>query len=128
MNYFPLQIIVSLFVLLVVTRLFKKYRDNTLLIWEFLGWLGIWAVILVAFWLPQTASYLASIFGIGRGVDLALYLAILLIFYLIFRLYLKLDRQQYEITKLVRYLTLLREELIEKYSPPEDKKENQEHG
>ncbi|MFA6304868.1 MAG: DUF2304 family protein [Patescibacteria group bacterium] len=106
MIYLPLQIIVSLFVLLVVFRLFKKFQDNTLKISEFLGWLMIWLVVLTVFWLPQTTSYLARWFGIGRGVDLAIYSAVLILFYLIFRLYLKLDRQQRQITKIIRHLAL----------------------
>lgn len=124
MNYFPLQIIVSVFVIFVVFRLFRKYRDNTLTISEFITWLFIWAALLIGFWLPETASYLAAIFGIGRGVDLAIYSAIIIIFYLIFRLYLKHDRQQKEITKLTRYLALLREELLQCLIENEDKKEN----
>jgi hypothetical protein len=38
--------------------------------------------------------------------DLAVYLAVLAIFYLIFRVYLKIDKQQKEITKIIRQLAL----------------------
>jgi len=106
MIYLPLQIIVSLFVIFVVFRLTKKFKDNILKTSEFVGWLVIWLIVLVVFWIPQTTSYLAAIFGIGRGVDLAIYVAVLIIFYLIFRLYLKIDKQQKEITKIVRHLAL----------------------
>ena len=114
MNYLPLQIIVTLFVFLVVFRQLKKYRDNTLKIGEFLSWLLLWAAVLVAFWMPQSTSYVADVFGIGRGVDLAIYAAVLMIFYLIFRVYLKLDRQQKEITKIIRHLALDEENNQEK--------------
>ncbi|MCX6785504.1 MAG: DUF2304 family protein [Candidatus Komeilibacteria bacterium] len=110
MNYLPLQIIVSLFVLLVIFRLSRKFKDSILKTSEFIGWLVIWAVVLVAFWLPNTASYLALLVGIGRGVDLAVYSAILIIFYLIFRLYLKHDKQQQQITKIIRHLALKEED------------------
>ena len=106
MNYLPLQIIVSLFVLLIVFRLTKKYKDSSLKVSEFTGWLVIWTIVLIVFWLPQTTSYLAFFLGIGRGVDLAVYVAILITFYLIFRLYLKAHKHQKEITKLVRYLSI----------------------
>jgi len=106
MYYLPLQIIITLFVLIVVFRLTKKYKENILKTSEFIGWLIIWIIVVVVFWLPQTTSYLAFLLGIGRGVDLAVYLAIILIFYLIFRVYLKIDKQQKEITKIVRYLAL----------------------
>ena len=106
MNYLPLQIIVSVFVLLVVFRLSRKFKEGAIKTSEFVGWLLIWIIALVVFWLPQTTSYLAGLFGIGRGVDLALYLAVLTLFYLIFRLYLKLDKQQKDLTKIVRHISL----------------------
>lgn len=106
MNYLPLQIIISLFVFIVIFRLTKKYKDRTFKSAEFFGWLIIWLIVLIVFWLPQTTSYLAIYLGIGRGVDLAVYLSVILIFYLIFRLYLKIDKQQKEITKIIRHLAL----------------------
>lgn len=106
MTYLPLQIIVTVFVVLVVFRLTKKYKDNILKTSELAGWLIIWIIVIVVFWLPQTTSYLARLLGIGRGVDLAVYSAVLMVFYLIFRVYLKLDKQQKEITKIIRHLAL----------------------
>ncbi len=108
MNYLPLQIIVTLFILLVAGRVIKKFKDRLLKPSELAGWLMLWLGVLTVFWLPQTTSYLASLLGIGRGVDLAIYLALLLLFYLILRLYLKLDKQQQEITKIVRHLALIK--------------------
>jgi small membrane protein len=110
MIYLPLQIIVSLFIVFVVYRLLKRYKDGSLKMSEFIGWLLIWLAVLVVFWLPQTTSYLANLVGIGRGVDLAVYLSILLVFYLNFRLYLRIDNQNKEITKIVRHLALHEEE------------------
>ena len=97
MNYLPLQIIVTVFSLLVIYRLIKKFKDKTLKIGEFITWFLIWLGVLVVFWVPQTTSYFAFFLGIGRGVDLAVYVAVLLIFYLIFRLYLKADKQIKEV-------------------------------
>ena len=106
MTYLPLQIIITLFVVIVVFRLTKKYKESILKTSEFIGWLIIWVIVVVVFWLPQTTSYLAALLGIGRGVDLAVYLSVILLFYLIFRLYLKIDRQQKDITKIIRHLAL----------------------
>lgn len=106
MSYLPLQIIVTLFVAFVVFRLWKRFQEKVLAISELLGWLAIWLLILGVVWLPQTTSYLAFILGVGRGVDLAIYLALVLLFYLNFKMYLRIDKQQQEITKIVRYLSL----------------------
>ena len=110
MTYLPLQIIVSLFVMLIVFRLKKKFKDNSLKTSEFIAWLVLWLMVLVVFWLPQTTSYIAGIFGIGRGADLAIYVSALILFYLVFKLYLKIDKQQREITKIVRHLALSEDE------------------
>jgi small membrane protein len=106
MAYLPLQIIVTLSVVVVVWRLVNKFKENNLKLSEFIGWLVIWLLVVIVFWLPQTASYFARLFGIGRGVDLAVYVAILMLFYLVFKLYLKIDNQRKEITKIVRQLAL----------------------
>lgn len=115
MNYLSLQIIITLFVVIVVFRLTKKYKESILKTSEFIGWLIIWVIVVVVFWLPQTTSYLAALLGIGRGVDLAVYLSVILLFYLIFRLYLKIDRQQKDITKIVRHLALDETEKVKRF-------------
>jgi len=51
---------------------------------------------------PDTASYFAKLLGIGRGVDLAIYLALIVLFYLQFRLMVRLEKNNREITKLTR--------------------------
>jgi len=110
MHYLPLQIIISLFVLIVSLRLIKRYKNNQLKTSEFFSWLFIWLAVLVVFWLPESTSYLAAVLGVGRGADLAVYLAVILLFYLIFRLYLKIDNQQKQITKIIRHLAIKEEE------------------
>jgi len=56
--------------------------------------------------LPQTASFLANLLGVGRGADLVIYLSILVLFYIVFRIFIRLDRLDREITKIVRELAL----------------------
>jgi hypothetical protein len=55
---------------------------------------------------PDTTSLLAHLLGIGRGVDLIVYLSLLISFYLIFRLYVALARLEQAITALVRAIAL----------------------
>ena len=56
--------------------------------------------------LPQTADALARVVGVGRGADVVIYLSLIAIFYLIFRLYVKIEQVEGEITRLVRKLSL----------------------
>jgi len=105
-NYLVLQIIVTVIVLVIINSWFARFRKQAVGIWQFIAWLVLWLGVLIVFWLPQTASYLAFNLGIGRGVDLAVYCSIILGFYLIFKIFLRLDAQQSEITKIVRHIAI----------------------
>lgn len=109
-NYLIIQIIISIFLIIAIYKDFKKYRLKTINSKEFIGWLILWLMVGIIFWLPQTTSILAGLLGIGRGVDLVIYTSIVVIFYLLFRIFVNLDKQQQEITKIVRYLAISEEE------------------
>lgn len=97
-----LQILVTIFVGFILFRLFVQRQKNKLSVLNFLIWLVLWLIILVVFWQPDTTSYLATWLGIGRGADLVVYLSIVAIFYLIFRIFVRLNKIEREITKVVR--------------------------
>jgi hypothetical protein len=65
------------------------------------GLLGLYFV-----WAPQQTTSIAETFGIGRGVDLILYLWVCISLNLLLSLYLKLRTQQEAITKLARAMAL----------------------
>ena len=97
-----LQIIASVFVVLAAVKVWSKYKDGTLSILETLLWFILWLSIGVVFWQPEIASRLAVFFGIGRGADLVVYIAIVVIIYLLFRLFIRVDKMDRNVTKLVR--------------------------
>lgn len=57
---------------------------------------------LVVTWYPDTASFFANLVGVGRGADLVVYLAVVLLFVLVFQLHVSHVRMERELTKLVR--------------------------
>ena len=63
--------------------------------------LGIYAA-----WFPESTSQAASWVGIGRGVDLMLYVWIMASGLLILVLHLKLVAQQRQLTELARYVAI----------------------
>ncbi len=67
----------------------------------FMWAIGAFAGLIVT-WYPQTASYVANVFGVGRGADLVVYLAVVLLFGLVFQLYVSHVRLERELTKIVR--------------------------
>lgn len=97
-----LQIFITFLVILIWIKIFKQWQQNKVGLVSFLIWLVLWLVILLVFWQPDITTYLANFLGIGRGADLIVYLSIILIFYLIFKIFIRLDKTDKLITKLVR--------------------------
>ena len=97
-----LQIIVTIFVVLVLFKLFLQKQANRLTLFNFIFWAILWLLVLIVFWQPESTSRLANLLGIGRGADLVVYLSIIMIFYLLFRIFAHLNKIETEITKLTR--------------------------
>ncbi|EKE06734.1 MAG: hypothetical protein ACD_18C00293G0001 [uncultured bacterium] len=65
-------------------------------------WIAFWLVTtLVVFW-PNSTQILAEYVGIGRGVDLVIYLSIVCLFYLVFKMNLKIEGLKRDLTEVVR--------------------------
>ena len=96
------------FCLFALSRVFLRMRKSEISKGEFAFWTGLWSIIIIIAIIPRTTNFLAQIVGIGRGADLALVSAVILLFYLNFRLYVKISNTEQEITKLVRQLALTR--------------------
>jgi len=101
-----IQLFILLVVLVVVWRLYTRWQKKEITLVEFLEWLALWLVAAIITLLPQVASYLANVVGVGRGSDLVVYLAILLVFYLLFKIFVRLERFDKQLTKIVRHLAI----------------------
>ena len=88
------QIVVLLFSLFVIVRTLIKYVQHNISLREWLLWTLFWIIVGVATLLPQTTDIIASRVGLetGRGVDLAVYSAVPILFYLVFRLFARVDK------------------------------------
>ncbi len=101
-----LQIVVVIFAVFAWSRALLRLRDRKISFWEFVFWTIIWAAVAVTSLLPQTADIVSDFFGVSRPIDLAVYVSILLLLYLVFRLYVKQEQQVQETTKLVRTIAI----------------------
>jgi hypothetical protein len=72
----------------------------------FLLWLFLWACFAGVVLFPETAVVAARLLGIKRGTDLALYLSVILIVFLLFRVYVRLETMDQQITQIVRAVAL----------------------
>lgn len=101
-----IQIVILLIVLLIWWRLYLRFKNAELNVREFVEWFALWLVVAGLTILPDAASYFATLLGVGRGVDLVLYLALLLVFYLLFKIFLRLEKSERQLTKVVREIAL----------------------
>ena len=65
-------------------------------------WIALWLLLIGIILLPKVESSLANLFGIQKGLDAFVYIAILGLFYWMFRLYEKLEKINTDITAIVR--------------------------
>jgi hypothetical protein len=92
--------------LLVMGAMVIRYRQRKIGMVVFLLWFFLWSGIEVVILFPKSAMEVAHLVGIGRGTDLALYLSVMLIFYLLFRMYMRLEQVNQEITQIVKVVAL----------------------
>ncbi len=102
------QVVAVLFALFAFSRAVLRFREGVMLLREFLLWGGIWLVVMIVALLPSTAGWFSQLLGIGRPVDAVMYVSIVVLFYLLFRMYARVEKTQEDISKIVQELALRR--------------------
>ncbi len=101
-----IQGLIVAFALFAITRTITQFKKGGLTIAWLLFWVVFWIAASVVTLLPQTSDVLARLVGVGRGADLIIYLSIIGLFFLVFRMFVKMEAIEQEITKLVRKLAI----------------------
>jgi hypothetical protein len=103
------QVIGILIGILAMLLTILRFKDGEMSLGMLVVWSLIWLIVIFVSIYPESTSFLAKSAGIGRGLDFVLILGILLCFYLIFKLYNKLESTEEEITDLVRKIAIQNE-------------------
>lgn len=101
-----IQILIVAFAVFALLRAVFQFRQGRLNRYWLAFWLAFWLLAVVVVTMPQTTEIAARLTGVGRGVDFVIYLSIVLLFYLVFRLFVKIEEGERELTRLVRKLAL----------------------
>ncbi|MFZ2189770.1 MAG: DUF2304 family protein [Candidatus Magasanikiibacteriota bacterium] len=96
------QILFTLFVLFAIVSVAKRKQEGLLGPKGLIFWLLFWVLAIVAVLWPNSTTIVANYLGIGRGTDFVIYVALVIIFYLLFKLHIKLESVGRDITKVVR--------------------------
>lgn len=98
----PSQILLTAVVLFILFKTLQAYFSRKITKWFMFVWVSFWFVVLVLLLHPYFLIRIAALLRIGRGVDVAIYGAIIIIFYILFKLFVKLREIERKIAELVR--------------------------
>ncbi|KPJ85898.1 hypothetical protein AMJ57_01445 [Parcubacteria bacterium SG8_24] len=110
-----IQVFIVAFAVFAVSRAVVRFREGLLGLAWLVFWALVWVGVAVVVSLPQTTTWFASLVGVGRGVDAVIYVAIVFLFYLVFRIFLRLEKLEHDISLLVREFGLK----TDREGPPE---------
>jgi hypothetical protein len=102
------QVIAIILGILAIILSILRFRNGKMSLGMMAVWIIIWLVVIFVAIDPNSTNFLAVYTGIGRGLDFVLIIGLLLCFYLIFKMYNKIETVEEELTDLVRELALAR--------------------
>lgn len=101
-----LQIILIIFLLFAVSRVFLQLKNGNLTFLNFIFWSAIFFGAIIGIINPSLTTKIAKLLGIGRGTDVVLYFSIVILFYLLFRLYIYVESLKHELSDIISELSL----------------------
>jgi|GEM_PF-282661 len=116
--YQVLTIILAIFAL---ALMYLRVRSKKSTVPTFILWIIVWVFIVIFAFNPRITDPIAGLFGMGRGLDLLVLLGLFACFYLIFKLYFKIDELDQNITDLVRELAIANEIIADYQKKDNDK-------
>lgn len=105
MKLIPLQIIAIAFALFAFSRAFLLFKNGKISWKEFLLWSVIWWAVIAVSLSMRIVNAFAEFLGVQRPVDALTFISIILLFYLVYRIYAKFEKIEHDITLLVRKLS-----------------------
>jgi len=96
------QAFLSTIIIFIIYKTIISFKKGNLSKNFTLTWLLLWVGVLFFIIEQNTLIRIAHLIGISRGVDLVIYLSIILLFYLIYRIFYSLNEINQKITKIIR--------------------------
>ena len=97
---FPILSIIAILVF------FYRFRSGKNSFSSFLIWTIIWIFVIIFSVYPESSLIFARAFGITRGLDFIIIVALGFMFYLGIRLYYKIDKLEDDVNKIVKEVAL----------------------
>lgn len=103
-----IQIFTVAIVMWLLVRVFSKWRRSEMTIKEMILWSLLWLGVGVVVFYPKLTDKLAISLGLqsAKGIDLVVYVAVAVAFYLIFRIFVRIEHIEHNITKIISHLAI----------------------
>ena len=96
------QLLFTAFALFAIVSVIKKKHEQVLGKYGVSFWVVFWMIAGVVVWWPNATTIIANAFGIGRGADLIIYVSLIVLFYILFKLHVKIESVGRDVTQVVR--------------------------
>ncbi len=97
------QLGIAVLSLVAIISVLRKQKEHFVGPMGALFWVVFWVAVVGTVSLPtELLDRISRVIGIGRGVDLVMYTSIALLFFLIFKLHIKIEKMQRDMTQVIR--------------------------
>ncbi len=104
---FVQQILGLIIIIYFLIRLYSQKKQKQINTNEFYFWLVFWLISALAIVFLKQIDLLVNNLGFsGSGIDVLLYLAVVMLFYFIFRMRIRMANMEKDITKVVREIAI----------------------
>jgi hypothetical protein len=101
------QLVAIIIIIFFLTKLIMQKRANKVSNAEFSIWLFFWTIAIIAIiFIKSIDAFLLKIGFSGTGIEVLLYIAVLILFYYLINLRIRFEKMERNITKIVKELTL----------------------
>ena len=107
------SVIFPIFSLIAIGLFYIRFSENKTSLSSFILWTIMWIFVIIFSIFPNVSLVFAKAFGITRGLDFIIIVALVLLFYLAIKLYLKIDKLQENMNTIVKEVALNNEIHIE---------------
>ena len=105
-----IEIVILVFVMFMYLKLIFDLKKNKISLRRFFFGIFIWFSLSVVVFFPQIVFFFAGVLGIERARDLPIYVSIIILFILIFKIGINMEKMEQGITKIVKKIALDHEE------------------
>lgn len=97
-----IQIVLVPIMLVALFVTWRRAWQRVIRPFEALVWTAVWGGAAVTISLPAVTGRLATLFGVGRGVDFIVYASVAMLYLLVFRLFVEHVKVERQLTLIVR--------------------------